>query len=267
MNAWWLAIGGLVGGLIGIVVTLWFTRRLWRGARRLSARTRGLEHLVELGQLVGGLAHEIKNPLSTININLQLLAEDLQRHGDETHGRWLRRLLSVQDEADRLKGILDDFLHFAGKVELNPTLVDLRVLVGELADFFMPQAEAAHVIMRIHLPETAVPCRVDANLIKQALLNLMLNAVQATDQGGELLIRLGSSRNRALVEVIDTGPGIPPQDLPKVFQVYYSTKAHGSGLGLPTTRRIIREHNGDIRVESAVGKGTRFTISLPLVKG
>jgi signal transduction histidine kinase len=267
MDAWWLAIGGLVGGLIGVLVTLWFTRRLWRGARRLSARTRGLEHLVELGQLVGGLAHEIKNPLSTININLQLLVEDLHRYRDETHGRWLRRLLSVQDETDRLKGILDDFLHFAGKVELNPTLVDLRVLVGEMADFFLPQAEAARVVMRTHLPETPVPCRVDANLIKQALLNLMLNAVQAMEQGGELLVRLSPSRGRAVIEVIDTGPGIPPEDLPKVFHVYYSTKMHGSGLGLPTTRRIIREHDGDIRVDSAVGKGTRFTVSLPLDKG
>ena len=226
-----------------------------------------MEHFAELGQLAAGLAHEIKNPLSTININLKLLVEDLGRSGDETHGRLLRRLLSVQDETARLKGILDDFLQFAGKVELNPTVTDLRVLVGELTDFFMPQAESAGVVLRTALPETPVPSRVDGKLIKQAVLNLMLNGVQALGRGGELLIRLSAARNRAVIEVIDTGPGIPPENLSKVFEVYFSTKSGGSGLGLPTTRRIIREHGGDIRVESTVGKGTRFVILLPLAKG
>lgn len=268
MDGWrWLAIGVLAGGLVWVPATLWLTRRLWRGARWLTARARGKEHFAELGQLAGGLAHEIKNPLSTININLKLLIEDLDRSSDEVHQRWLRRLLSVQEEAGRLKGILDDFLRFAGKVELNPAMTDLRGLVGELADFFTPQAEAGHVVLRTALPDAAVPVRVDANLIKQALLNLMLNAVQAMEEGGELLIRLSGSRGRAELEVIDTGAGIPAENLGKVFDVYYSTKKHGSGLGLPTTRRIIREHGGDLRVQSAVGKGTRFVISLPLAKG
>ncbi|MCJ7544901.1 MAG: ATP-binding protein [Phycisphaerae bacterium] len=267
MDGWWLAIGVLVGGPLGVLATLWLTRRLWRGARRLSARARGKEHFAELGQLAAGLAHEIKNPLSTININLQLLVEDLEHYRDETHGRWLRRLLSVQEETGRLKGILDDFLQFAGKVELNPTVTDLRALMGELTDFFMPQAEAARVVLRTALPETPVSARVDGKLLKQALLNLMLNAVQAMDRGGELLIRLSAARSQALIEVTDTGPGIPTEHLPKVFQVYFSTKSGGSGLGLPTTRRIIREHGGDIRVQSALGKGTRFVISLPLAKG
>ncbi len=267
MDGWWLAIGVLVGGPLGALATLWFTRRLWRGARRLSARTKGMEHYVELGQLAAGLAHEIKNPLSTINVNLKLLTEDLGRSPDQTHGRWLRRLLSVQEETTRLKGILDDFLQFAGRVELNPTVTDLRALVRELTDFFMPQAEAAGVVLRTTVPEAPVSARVDVKLLKQAVLNLMLNAVQAMGRGGELLIRLSSARSQALIEVTDTGPGIPPEDLPKVFVVYFSTKPGGSGLGLPTTRRIVREHGGDIRVESALGKGTRFVISLPLAKG
>ena len=267
MDGWWLAIGVLVGGPVWVLVTVWFMRRLWRSARRMSARTKGMEHYVELGQLAAGLAHEIKNPLSTININLKLLVEDLGRAPDELHGRWLRRLLSVQEETARLMGILDDFLQFAGKVELNPTATDLRALMGELTDFFMPQAEAAGVVLRTALPETPVTAWVDGKLLKQAVLNLMLNAVQATQRGGELLIRLSAARGQALIEVTDTGPGIPSEHLPKVFEVYFSTKPGGSGLGLPTTRRIIREHGGDIRVESAVGKGTRFVISLPLTKG
>jgi signal transduction histidine kinase len=263
---WWFVIGLAAGGPVWIAIAWWLSRRTWRTARRLSAKARGLEHLVELGQLAGGLAHEIKNPLSTINLNLKLLSEDLLRHEDDDHRRWLRRLKSVQGETDRLKGILDDFLRFAGKYELGLAVIDMRSLIGELTDFFGPQASAAHVVLRTSMPEKEVPCRVDANLIKQALLNLMINAVHAMPQGGELLVRLSSARNQALIEVIDTGAGIGKGEIARIFQVYYSTKGRGMGLGLPTTKRIVHEHDGAIRVESEVGKGTRFVISLPMAK-
>lgn len=260
----WILVGTLLGGLLWVPAALWFSRRVWRNARRLSARAKGQEQLVELGQLAGGLAHEIKNPLSTINLNLNLLAEDLSRYSDEPHRRCQRRLVSVQEEATRLRDILEDFLRFAGKYELQLATVDLRRLVGELADFFAPQAEAARVVMRTTLPPGPVRSCVDENLIKQALLNLMINATQAMTEGGELIIRLADQRGRAVIEVIDTGPGIDPADIERVFQVYYSTKKHGSGLGLPTTRRIIHEHDGTIHVQSEKGMGTRFVISLPL---
>lgn len=264
MNKWlWLATGIVAGGPVWVGATVWTMRRLWQVARRLAARSRGHEQLVELGHLTGGLAHEIKNPLSTINLNLSLLAEDLARSADEQHHRWLRRLEGVQGEADRLKEILNDFLRYAGKCELDLELLDLRRVVGELVDFFAPQADAAHVVLRTTLGETPLRCRLDPRLIKQALLNLMINAVQAMTAGGELLIRLSSQRGDAVVEVIDTGPGISPQDLTKVFEAYFSTKPKGSGLGLSTTRRIILEHDGQIRVESEPGKGTRFIITLP----
>jgi signal transduction histidine kinase len=262
----WLLIGVLAGGPLWIALTYWLARRVWRNARRLSARARGHEHLAEVGQLVGGLAHEIKNPLSTINVNLKLLSEDLSRHGDELHQRWLRRLSAVQHEAGRVRDTLDDFLRFAGKVELSPAPTDVRQIVQELADFFAPQADAAKAILRVSLPETPVRCNIDANLIKQAILNLMINAVQAMPQGGELLVRVTSSRASAVIEVIDTGPGIEPQKLAMIFKVYYSTKRGGTGLGLPITRRIVEEHGGSITAESEIGKGTRFTIQLPLVR-
>ncbi len=264
MAGWRLLIGVIIGGPVWVLVTLWFARRLWRGARKLSARARGTEHFAELGRLAGGLAHELRNPLSTININVRLLTEDLARHDDDVHRRWLRRLRSVQNETDRLKGILDDFLRFAGKYELTLVSTDLVGLIGELVDFFAPQAEAGGIVLRTALPAEPVPCRVDAKLLKQGILNLMLNAVQAMQTGGELLVKLSADKANAAIEVIDTGSGIPPDDLPKIFQVYYSTKTGGSGLGLPTTRRIVREHGGGIRVESEPGKGTRFVISLPL---
>jgi two-component system sensor histidine kinase HydH len=266
MNDWYVLvalIGALISGPLWVLATVWAGRRLWRNARRLAARARGQEHLIEVGQLVGGLAHEIKNPLSTINVNLKLLAEDLARREDEEARRLIRRLEAVQIETDRLKDILDDFLRFAGQYELTLTSTDLRRVIEELVDFFTPQAESARVLTRSSLPATEVRSRIDVNLIKQALLNLMLNAVQAMPEGGELLLRLSSQRNSVVMEVIDTGPGMDRDDLGKVFQVYFSTKKQGTGLGLPTTRRIVREHGGDIRVESEVGKGTRFIITLP----
>lgn len=264
MGAWWLVVGAVLAGPIWVAATLWVARRTWRNARRLKARAKGHDHLVELGQLVGGLAHEIKNPLSTINLNLRLLSEDLARRPDEEHRRWLRRLESVREESARLRAILDDFLRYAGKIELSLVPTDLRRLVSELVDFFAPQADDARVVMRSSLPEQPVVCRVDANLIKQALLNLMINAVRVMEGGGELLLRVASQRGQALVEVIDTGPGIPPEQREKVWDVYYSTRKDGTGFGLPTTRRIVREHNGTVRLESELGKGTRFIIALPL---
>ncbi len=267
MNGWWLLAGIVLGGPLWLGAALWVNRRVWRHARRVSARSKGLDQLAELGQLAGGLAHEIRNPLSTINVNLSLVSEDLQRYDDDDHRRWLRRLRNVQDESVRLREILDDFLRYAGKYELTLAAVDVREIVQELVDFFSPQAQAAGVLMRTALPDEPVFCNIDTGLIKQALLNLMINGTEAMEAGGELLLRVSTTKTSALIEVIDTGPGIPTDQLDKIFQVYHSTKSSGTGLGLPTTRRIVREHGGDINVDSAEGKGTRFAISLPKSSG
>jgi len=230
------------------------------------------EKIIELSQLAGGLAHEIKNPLSTINMNLSLLAEDLaHRPGPpdaKTHdARMLRRLAAVQAEAARLKDILDDFLRYAGRMELTRERADLRRVVQELTDFFAPQADAARVVLRTQTPEQPVRVDVDVNLVKQALLNLMINGLQAMPEGGELMLKISTQPGACCLEVIDTGVGIPPENLPRVFGVYYSTKTGGTGLGLATTQRIIREHGGTIRVQSEPDKGTRFLVQLPLATG
>lgn len=264
MSGGQLLLGALLAGPLWIGATIWAGRRVWRNARRLATRTKRQEHLIEVAQLVGGLAHEIKNPLSTINVNLTLLSEDLARYDDDEHRRLIRRLSTVQIETDRLRDILDDFLQYARRVEMSPTVLDLREMIEELVDFFTPQAEAAHVLLRSAMPAEPVRCKVDPKLLKQAVLNLMLNAVQAMEAGGELMVQLSTDRTSATIEVIDTGPGIPADTLGKIFQVYFSTKPGGSGLGLATTRRLVREHGGDIAVESEPGKGTRFTITLPL---
>ena len=265
MEQWWLLIvGALLAGPVWIALSYWSAGRVWRSAKRMSRRARGREHLAELGQLAGGLAHEIKNPLSTINVNLKLLSEDLQRYEDDEHRRWAHRLQSVQAEADRLKDILNDFLRFAGKVELQLENVNLCRLIEELTDFFAPQTEAAKILMRAYLPDEPIHCSLDANLIKQALLNLMINATQAMSAGGELFIKVSTNRNEAIVEVTDTGDGIGPDELGRIFEVYYSTKHHGTGLGLPVSKKIIEEHGGRLEIESVLDQGTTFTIVLPI---
>ena len=264
MDLQWLLIGIFAGSVAGAAVGALGTRRLWRNMRKMSARTRGQAQLVELGQLAGGLAHEIKNPLSTINVNMELLAEDLARLDNPQQHRFANRLRSVQDETARLKRILEDFLKYAGRVELITERIDLRDLIAQLVDFFEAQTDTSHVIMRTAVPDEPVIAKIDPKLIKQALLNLMINAVEAMDRGGELLLKLTTHKRQAITEVIDTGSGISDDQAARIFDVYYSTKTGGSGLGLPTTRRIIREHHGQLTVESELGKGTRFIITLPL---
>lgn len=262
----WILLGAAVSAPAWVGLTLWLGRRIWHSARRLTARARGHDRLAELGTRAGGLAHEIRNPLSTININLQLLAEDLARYSDEDHHRLARRLASVRSEADRLKAILDDFLKYAKRQELHPVRVDLRQVVGDMADFFASQADAARVVLRTMGGQDEIPVLIDVNLFKQALLNLMINAVQAMPSGGELILQLARRGEEALLEVTDTGTGMDPSQRRRIFDPFYSTKGRGMGLGLPTTRRIILEHDGTIRVDSEPGKGTRFTVTLPLVR-
>ncbi len=262
----YILVFALSGGAVSALLTWFFCRHRCR--KRIEQVRRGPEtHLVEVSRLVGGLAHEIKNPLSTMNLNIKLLHEDIEKHHDEVHQRWARRLHNVQVESDRLRGILDDFLRFAGKLELHRSQANLVQVLDELTDFFAPQADANRVVLRTQTPEKPVLCMIDVDLIKQALLNLMLNAVDAMEEGGELLLRLSVTDSQALIEVIDTGKGIDPEIQEKVFEIYYSTKKSGSGIGLPMTRRLIQEHGGTIELHSEPEKGTRFCLHLPRITG
>jgi signal transduction histidine kinase len=229
---------------------------------RLQARIDAAERLAEIGTLTGGLAHEIKNPLSTVQLNLQLMQEDLDPR-DPAHSRLSNRLAIVGREANRLRDILDDFLRFAGKLELRRQKVDLNSLLEELVDFFEPQAQLSRVRLRFKPGREPVVANVDPRLIKQTILNLLLNGLQATPAGGELILSVGEREGNAIIDVIDTGAGIAPENVQKIFQAYYSTKKTGTGLGLAMSQRIIDEHGGDLSVRSVVGKGSDFIIRLP----
>lgn len=279
VNAWW-ALLGLVVGLAGAVPILRVSlRRAERRARAAEGRARDSQRLAELGSMTGGLAHEIKNPLSTIGLNAQLLAEGIGEADlpPEQRDRLLRRLDSLSREADRLRTILTDFLQFAGRVRIDAQPRDIVRIVSELRDFFHPQCDQNRILLRTQLPSHPVAVHVDESLLKQALLNLMINATQAMTDGsasgsgeaaasgsrGELIIRVEADDDEARVHVIDTGPGIEPDRLAEVFHPYVSSHPGGTGLGLPTARRIIEEHGGSLAIHSEVGRGSDFVIHLP----
>jgi signal transduction histidine kinase len=234
-----------------------------RRLARMQARAQSIERLAELGTFTGGLAHEIKNPLSTVLLNLQLLQEDLDSN-DPSHRRLLARLNTVSREASRLRDILDDFLRFAGKIELRREKVDLNLLLEELVDFFAPQAQLNRAQLRFKPYPRPLVVQVDPRLIKQTILNLMINALQAMPNGGELILSANNTGKEAVVDVIDTGTGIPPEALDKIFQAYYSTKRGGTGLGLAMAQRIVQEHGGQLTVTSEPVKGSDFKITLPM---
>ena len=261
-----LLVGAIVAAPAAALLVVWLARRRLRHAARLVERARAKQHLQELGRLTGGLAHEIKNPLSAIKLNLNLLAEEFSHADDEVHQRNARRLGRLQDQVQQLHDILDEFLKYAGAEEFAPAATDLRRTVDELVDFFRPQAENARVVLRGASPDRPIVVRADVGLLKQAILNLMINATQAMTDGGELLLRLGAADGQAILEVIDTGPGVRPEARGRIFDAYYSTRPGGSGLGLPTTRRILRRHGGDVRVDGEPGHGTRFLVTMPLAK-
>lgn len=244
------------------------------GIRR--SRNDHIERLEELSKLTGGLAHEIKNPLSTIKINLQLIAEELERPGsavsasssdrdaDRAGARALRKIGVVQKETDRLEQILDGFLRYIGRTELERTDVDINELLGDMVDFYAPQAHTRAITVRQGLHDGPLVCKIDGDMLKQAILNLLINARDAMPSGGELMIRTEKKDNDAIIRISDTGTGIAPDKLTHIFEAYYSSRPQGSGLGLPTARKIIEAHQGTILAESDLGKGASFTITLPL---
>ena len=232
-----------------------------------SARSRA-ETYAEFAALVGGLAHEIRNPLSTIRLNMELLAEDFETSDSESPTKQRDRRAKakidlVRQECDRLQKLLGDFLDFARQETLTLEPGSLNVEIDQLLDFFAPRARESGVDIVRYLDPELPAVRLDRETFRSAVLNLLLNAVQAMDGGGQLVVRTRPAGLGVLLELIDTGPGMDAETLGKVFQAFYTTKQGGSGLGLPTARKIVEAHGGTIDVESAPGRGTKITIWLP----
>jgi signal transduction histidine kinase len=221
----------------------------------------------ELAELAGGFIHEIKNHLSTLGLNLQLLAEDFAEPQSQRERRAFDRVKRLQGECQRLVDVSNDFLRFARLQELDRRPTNLGEVVDELVEFFEPVARTHNVEIKSYLPVDLPPLSLDRDLFKQALLNLLLNAQQAMPpEGGSITLQAARDGDAVVLHVIDTGKGMAPDVAARVFRPFYSTRSGGSGLGLPTTRKIVEAHGGGIDVQSEPGKGTRFTIRLPVVE-
>lgn len=231
------------------------------GTDDLQARLR--TQLNEVSQLAGGLAHEIRNPISTMLLTLDLLAEEFQRPETPRDQRVQKRIERVRREAQRLQQILEDFLRLARLRNMNLEPSDLNSAIDDVRDFYEPQAAMHDVVLRVHYDETMSRTWLDVNLFKQALLNLLLNAQQAMPQGGELIMTTRRDGPWNVLDVVDTGAGIAPELQAKVFEPFYSTKPGGNGLGLPMVRRIVECHGGSVQLQSELGKGSRFSLRLP----
>jgi len=227
-------------------------------------RRSGDKSYAELAELAGGFIHEIKNHLSTLGLNFQLLAEDFAEPQTQRERRALERVLRLQNEVQRLVNVSNDFLRFARIVDVKLQPDSLAGVVEEMVDFFAPTARQANIEIKVYLPADLAAVAMDRDMLKQALLNLMLNAEQAMPEGGQLTIQAMAEPGHIALSLIDTGKGMTPDILSKIFRPFFSTKPGGSGLGLATTRKIILAHGGSIDVQSEPGRGTKFTIRLPV---
>lgn len=218
-----------------------------------------------LSRVAGGLVHELKNPLSTLGLHLALLEEEWRRDESPRARRSLQSLARLRAEVSRLNDVLEDFLRYArtDTLELAPT--DLNAVVEQVARFVEPELRTRGIALQV-LADLSLPrARADGARLRQALLNLVINARQAMeDRGGQITMITRRDGAQAVIEVLDDGPGMEPEVLARCFEPWYSTKAGGSGLGLPTVRRLLEAHGGGFELQSTRGRGTRALLRLPL---
>ena len=238
--------------------------------------------LAALGRLMAGVAHEVKNPLNAMTIHLELLRSKIARSASPAiaaAGRAASGPASIAmvtppsdiskhvdiiaAEIQRLDQVLNGFLRFARPDELKLQPVHLATIVSDVVTTVTPEADARHITIKGDCPRDLPEINADPAMIRQALLNLALNGCQAMPDGGTLRIGCHTAGRRVQVDVEDTGVGIPPENLQKIFDLYFTTKEKGSGIGLSMVYRIVQLHDGEVEVQSTPGRGTRFRLAFP----
>jgi signal transduction histidine kinase len=252
-----LAVGVLIAGLFYVLHLLRKTRQL-EHSRQSAARAS------YVGLLASGLAHEIRNPLNAMNMNLQMLEEELESAGGMPDQEYRELLDSTKSEIKRLDGLVNNFLLYArpGSPQFKP--LDLNDVVKEMLKFLENDFRQSQVGLESDLEPLLPKVELDERQFKQALMNLLVNARQVLDAGGTVKVQTRAASNgEAVLVVEDDGPGIPEASRERIFEVFYSSRGGGTGLGLPIARQIVEKHGGSIELDSVVGEGTRFTIRLP----
>ena len=228
--------------------------------RRIENEIELSRRLAAIGRLTSGVAHEVKNPINAIVVHLELLREKMREVDPDTG----RHLDIIGREIHRLDRVVQMLVDFNRPLELRLSDFDLRKVVEDVALLASPEAARLGVKLETKLSGTPLPVRADADLIKQALLNVVLNGVQAMANGGVLDIAARQQDAAASIEVRDQGEGIPPEVRDKVFNLYFTTKRTGSGIGLAMSYRVLQLHNGAIDFVTELGRGTTFRLILPL---
>lgn len=243
-------------GTLGTLLTLHDSESMRQIENELELSRR----LADLGRLTSGVGHEVKNPINAIVVHLELLREKLARRDSSAD----RHVDVIQNEIRRLDRVVQTLIDFSRPVELDLAVHDLRSLVASVLTLAAPDLEQRAVQVVSAMPDYPVYARVDADLIQQALLNVLLNGAQAMAEGGELKVELRHQGHEVRIKVSDQGCGIPREILDRIFNLYFTTKRDGSGIGLAMTYRILHLHNGSIQVESEMDRGTQFTLRLPV---
>jgi signal transduction histidine kinase len=238
--------------------------------RNRETRLRRAENLASLTNLAAAVAHEIKNPLGAISIHLQLMQKALASErdvakNDPQGNQPIQKYLNIlNEEVDRLNHIVVDFLFAVRPMSLELRKGDINLLIADLAEFTRAELEQSRIRLLLEPDEKLPPALIDDRHMKQVLLNLIKNAQAAMPNGGLLTIATQMSDNEIRISVCDTGIGISAENLKKIFEPYFTTKESGTGLGLTLVYKIIKEHRGEISVESREGEGTNFEIILPV---
>jgi len=245
------------GERMGALVTL----RDLDSLESINTQLQVSERLAALGRITAGVAHEVKNPLNSMRLWLENLKESLSAESD---GASQQAVQVLDKEIDRLDAVVKRFLDFTRPMDIRLEQTQLAELLKEVLEFARPQLQKSNIQLAQLLPIDVPGVYVDRALLKQAVLNLVLNAAEAMPNGGQLRLVLSRRGEMAEISVGDTGKGIPLENRQKIFQLFFTTRPGGSGIGLASTFRIVQLLNGSIDFTSEVGRGTTFRIELPL---
>ena len=220
----------------------------------------------ELAELAGSLAHEIKNPLSVIHMNIDLLSEDLAEIESPITRRSLDRVDIVRGQCERMEALLRDFLKYTRLRDIDLVSGSLNDQIEMVLRAYQAQAEVEGIDVEKYLDPDLPAISLHSDSLQAALMNLVKNALESMESGGQLMVRTYTTPKSVALDLIDTGSGVDNNTVLYMFEPFYSTKEDGSGLGLPTARRIIVAHGGRINVQSDVGRGTKFVLEFPILK-
>ncbi len=246
------------GAQIGALLTL----RDAESVRRIEDEIEMSRRLSASGRLTRGVAHEVKNPINAIVLHLQLLQNKLHQVDPDTH----RHMDIIGSEIQRLDRVVQILVDFTRPRDLRLEEIDLRRVLEDVAQLAAPDAAQHGVTISCNLPAEPLMVKVDTDLVKQAILNVVLNGVQAMPEGGGLAMSARRENDNILTEIADQGGGIPADLQEKIFELYFTTKPKGSGIGLAQTYQILQWHYGTVDFESVEGEGTTFRLRLPLVE-